>query len=143
MTRVPTIQEEFFKRYNPFFHIEFPSDFCDKTDLIKSLTGEHPFRGLDYNGNSHCFVESCLLSITARDSNIVKMKRVYDRLYILMPELADFGFYELAENIKEMLSCMKRAFESFERMNFEMNCDSLLQEMNINREYSGSSDLPF
>ena len=145
MTRVPTIQEDFLKLYNPFYNLEFPSDFYEKQDLFKTIVGEYCFRGEDYNGNGYSFSDTVLMSILANErKNLCRMKTLYMKLKFLMPECTEKGFCELSQNISEMLKSFDSAFFSFGYQNFEDYLKETLKAMRINiYGIQGNDDLPF
>ena len=145
MTRVPILQEEFLKRYNVFYNVDFPSDFMEKQDLIDTIIGKCCFRGLDYEGDGYCFPTEVLMSILADEiKNLPKMTVAYKKLKFLMPECNRRGFFELSMNINEVLKSFDSGFSSFEHQNFEDNLKATLQDLNIKTEGSqDDDDLPF
>ena len=82
---------------------DFPTDFCDIDDFIKILQGKHYYRGKDYKGDNQDFVDDCLLSFYARESNEKQFIRIFTQLHrFWIPESLKLEYYELVENLYEI-----------------------------------------
>lgn len=125
-------QSEWIKKNFCLSTSDLPSDFYSPKDLIEILSGKGLFRGKNYLGDSMSFIDDCLLSLFARESNKKKFELLFSQLHnYWIKEANELEYYELLSNLIEL----NENFIEFVRNANEQQADyevkSMLKELGI------------
>lgn len=111
---------------------DFPTDFYEIKDFIELICGCGVFRGEDYKGDSHCFVEECLFSLFAIPKNKTRFNKLFLQLEnYWIKESLNNEYYELSQNLNTLHSIFKVFVEQANLIQAEYEVNSLLSELGM------------
>ena len=120
---------------------DFPTDFYTLKEFIEIICGVEYIRGKDYLGDSMSFVDDCLMSLYARDTNKKKFEFLFNQLHnYWIKEATDLEFYELLANLNELNELFIEFVKNANDHKVDIEVKSLLDELGFN---SNPHKLPF
>jgi hypothetical protein len=125
-------QSEWIKKNFCLSKSDLPTDFYLPKDLIEILSGTGFFRGKDYLGDSMSFIDDCLLSFFARNSNKKKFELLFSQLHnFWIKEAKGLEYYELLSNLYELNEQFIEFVRNVNEQQADYEVKSMLKELGI------------
>jgi len=126
-------QADWMKNNFFLYKSDLPTDFYTPKDLVDIICGVDPsFRGKDYLGDSMSFVDDCLMSLFARDTNKKKFEILFTQLHnYWIKEAKDLEFYELVANLNELNELFIEFVRNANEQQVDLEIKSMLKELGI------------
>jgi hypothetical protein len=114
---------------------DLPIDFITSKDWVETLSGLYNFRGIEHhNSNTEqlSFIEECILNVSGYGvDNKLRYQKLINQIVYLSRECEKLEYYELSQNIQELLDNFIIASETITFLETEDEVNSLLSNTNV------------